>query len=453
VDGLKIIAETSSSAQALNLTKIHPRPTFGRNTLSIKFAQDSTINGVKADKLKEVLNTLYNAEAKALNLQATAGKSLGGITVNYNTEGFVKSLFMAIVSKYPELETLNLAENQITSLNPFGKLEKYPLDKIKNVSFSGNLISSLEELKHLRPFKFRELSMQGNPITSDPNYVTEMQTHFDSLKYLDGNPITVIDIGLEVEDVVLPPLNGNFFENAGSQKIAEGFLEKYITMYDSKRTDLKDAYAETSLFSLSTTIKEDQKGPRVVYVPMSRDLKKPNASGQIHQGPTDIINALEKLPASRHVLDDVRIDAYELTRLNTPLFYVTIHGHFKEGVRGQFKEGDRGLRSFSRTFLLCPNTNPLTAATWPVLIVNEQFHIRPKTSLPAVAKAAAEPPKPEVQLNPQQQGMVSAVAAGTRLKPEWAMKLLEESQWNMDVANANFIAARDAMQIQPEMLQ
>lgn len=56
-----------------------------------------------ADRLREILPSKYDESNKVLSLAGTADIPLNGVTPNYNTEGFVKSLFMAIVAKIPEV--------------------------------------------------------------------------------------------------------------------------------------------------------------------------------------------------------------------------------------------------------------------------------------------------------------------------------------------------------------
>lgn len=76
---------------------------FNGRTLFIKFADPQTTGRAMADRLREILPSKYDESNKVLSLAGTADIPLNGVTPNYNTEGFVKSLFMAIVAKIPEV--------------------------------------------------------------------------------------------------------------------------------------------------------------------------------------------------------------------------------------------------------------------------------------------------------------------------------------------------------------
>lgn len=70
-----------------------------------------------------------------------------------------------------QVETLNLASNDITHLEQFVSKATFP-DSLRALSLENNFISAIQELEHLKKLNLKEIIMRGNPIQAKQDSVT-----------------------------------------------------------------------------------------------------------------------------------------------------------------------------------------------------------------------------------------------------------------------------------------
>ncbi len=297
---------------------------------------------------------------------------------------------------------ISFANNGIRTLEGFNQIS-HQLPELNSLSLELNSISTLSELDFLKGYKLHELSLVNNPIPEqhDPQrrdvYELEVAKRLPELKYLDGQKLKpamqFLPSFVMNSMAQLPPVRGNFYDSTNTKQVVEAFLQSFFALYDSNRENLLEIYLEPSLFSLSSGL-QCQSCPQIFKICCSLKknffffflylVSKGTADDQInnyrkisrnflftkedtrrHQtisrGRVNIIYLLGQLPKTRHNLADLRVDAFFLgdnadkmmgvSDSRTPLLNVTVAGSFWEGSGGL---GGGVNRSFSRNFLLVP---------------------------------------------------------------------------------------------------
>eukprot|EP01117_Protostelium_nocturnum_P007638 TRINITY_DN273_c0_g1_i1.p1 TRINITY_DN273_c0_g1~~TRINITY_DN273_c0_g1_i1.p1 ORF type:complete len:572 (+),score=145.60 TRINITY_DN273_c0_g1_i1:252-1967(+) len=449
----RIIAELNTTAQALAVVKLN-RIKYRGNPLNIKFDTAGSVNSNLSKKLTPLIESKYNAAVKLLDLSQLGGTDFDGTTLDFNRDALIKAIFLAVSTKCPNVVSIDLSANGISSLRAFHSLDAVDLSSIQNISLKGNNISSFDELDNLKSFKLREIILSNNPIQANSNnpnvYKTEIQSRFEGISYIDGEQLEQISFGLGnvSKKVNLPPVKAFFYEMSAIQQLAEAFLKKFLDSYDNDRNTLLDVYTDTSVFSLSCSgipslnNTKKVKIPRGMYSTVSRNLQiTSNLDAHIQIGRVDIIHFMKTLPATKHQFDDVRIDAFVLSNINASnVVSISIHGHFTEG-------DGKITRSYDRSFLLTPAGNDSAASLkgWNVVVMNEQLHIRPHNPLPVIP--------PETTPNAPSNDIVANLVTQTRLKTEFASQLLAVHQGQYEAALLDFQQAQQQGKITPDMLQ
>ncbi|CRK97653.1 CLUMA_CG011038, isoform A [Clunio marinus] len=81
-----------------------------------------------------------------------------------------------------KVSTLNLSENEISSLEPFSRLF-FHLDAF---DFQFNKISLIDEFQYLNHFKITQLNLLNNPVTQIPQFQMKIKTQIPTLKMIDS---------------------------------------------------------------------------------------------------------------------------------------------------------------------------------------------------------------------------------------------------------------------------
>ncbi|KXX79744.1 mRNA export factor MEX67 [Madurella mycetomatis] len=149
-------------------------------------------------KLLSVLASRYNAEQKLLDLSALGADQTLGSMGTFGSQALAEKSFKALVhlagSEYkdPEvkreaIQAVSLARNEIQDVDQVFTLAK-SLPHLRRLDLSGNKLENLSKLSKWRDeFRFlEELHLSGNPVTSQPNYATELFKWFPCLQNLDG---------------------------------------------------------------------------------------------------------------------------------------------------------------------------------------------------------------------------------------------------------------------------
>ncbi|EAX85549.1 Leucine Rich Repeat family protein [Trichomonas vaginalis G3] len=96
---------------------------------------------------------------------------------------------VSIVEKMPNVETISLSLNQITTLKPFGNCYS-----LKNLYLRQNQISDLSEINYLaRLPNLRALMLRDNPVSELPNYRQYVAKTLPRLEKLDDIDISSSD--------------------------------------------------------------------------------------------------------------------------------------------------------------------------------------------------------------------------------------------------------------------
>jgi hypothetical protein len=95
-------------------------------------------------------------------------------------------LDVSIIERMPNLETISLSLNKITTLKPFGYCYN-----LKSLFLRQNNISDLHEVNYLRRLpNLRSLMLRDNPISENPNYRSYIVQALPQLEKLDDVDIT-----------------------------------------------------------------------------------------------------------------------------------------------------------------------------------------------------------------------------------------------------------------------
>ncbi|KAH8400462.1 hypothetical protein KR222_000452 [Zaprionus bogoriensis] len=215
-----------------------------------------TIDDEMKSKLKQVMSKRYNEQTKALDL------------TRFHTDADLKPIFcplfrvgvmsaaLDIISEYiPDLEAINLNDNQMSTMEAFKGAEKR-VPNLKILYLGDNKLTSLAHLMVFRQLPIVELVLRNNPCRlryKDPQqYVSEVRRKFPKLMKLDGQtltPQTTFDMS---ESAVLPPGKASFLCDSAGAEVVRQFLEQYFNIFDSgNRQPLLDAYHELALLSMS----------------------------------------------------------------------------------------------------------------------------------------------------------------------------------------------------------
>lgn len=421
--------------------------------------------------IKDYVASKWNPDAKYLNLEGCT-EQLGNIGADFSNNQFVAEILGVIQTNCPEVQTINFANNNISSLRPFTMLHS-SAPKLVNLSFSQNKIEVLSELTFLRGFtdSLNELLLTGNPCTSALNikmYQHHVKTLFPRLVLLDSTQartVIAFDIPANSARSDIPVGPGSLFLGDGAQKIATEFVRQYFPIYDANRQDLLGAYSNAATFSL-TVGKQSHRIPEAyrnsshnlianpVHVLPSQaahaTISRLEAKGaKLITTPIDIVYTLGQLPKSRHNVGDFSADVFIVPSNTT-----TGGSHvLSVSVTGMFTDVDRDMAlGFHRVFLLVPEPKD---PNWPFKILNDQLSIfdsskAEKTNPPAPAAAQPMPAQPPP--SPQQLAVATQLAQAAGVSVEIAGQALLQTGGNPEAAQQHIQAMKQQQLQQQQQL-
>lgn len=161
--------ETRAQANALNALDHKVVLPDGNTTLNISAEPSAppqtTVNEEMVEKIKVAMSDRYVSENKALNLKAfhADAKFLGeSCYVPLHRSPVMKKVVEIVGTNIPGLEAADLSENRLHGLDGVVLLlQKAP--NIKILHLAKNKLQ-LHDIEALRPFKIRELKLEGNPM-------------------------------------------------------------------------------------------------------------------------------------------------------------------------------------------------------------------------------------------------------------------------------------------------
>ncbi|KAJ6570093.1 hypothetical protein DFH09DRAFT_1154023 [Mycena vulgaris] len=375
------------------------------------------------DHWYEFVKKRYDPQTKCLNLDSMADDE---ILRKYNLQapgaggGTAREagvIFKLAARLKPPVETVSLANNGLSGAH-LTYIDKY-LPRVAHLSLQNN---NLRVWKDIEPISSRrqkllnlqELVLMGNPLREAEyrsghadRYKREMARRFLTLELLDQEAIAKISFDVAQSDdltaappgSVKPPSATTFpfdmgpsFIDGVDPSLVSTFLSRFFPAFDTQRPSLADVYTPASTFSHSANTSIPIRA-RVEGVYTSREMPNQrklewgawigNGSRNLHRlsgdrvidalhvGSQDIVQALMKLPLTKHDIlgapEKFCVDSF----LAGVGLLVIVHGQFIEAP-------SQGVRSFDRTFMLAPAPEGSRAkmSGWDVVILSDQWTIR-----------------------------------------------------------------------------
>ncbi|KAJ2926056.1 hypothetical protein H1R20_g11039, partial [Candolleomyces eurysporus] len=396
------------------------------------------------------------------------------------------------ISKYlPKLANLSLSNNNLRHWKDLdfisGRKEK--LVHLRELLLIGNPVRELE-YKNNRAERYKQELTRRFPSLEVLDSEPVAQISFGVQQAAAAIPVKKPDA------TTFPyPMSGSFITGVDGGLVSN-FLVRFFALFDNQRDQLVDAYDPQASFSFSvnTTIpirariqglhtsKELPNQRKLEWSPWlgggeggSRNLNRMHgglerAVKSLHIGGEAAVKAVQSLPGTRHDIGGPP-EKFCLEAFPVPLganagmgLLVALHGQFTELPAD-------GVRSFDRTFLLAPAPDGSRAKLngWDVVILSDQLTIRAYSSpeawksgdLLVQAQAKSTPtsngstsqnqlPQTVISsLPPEQQSALATIPepqrnlvielmSRTSLNVKFAVDCLQNNEWNMDKAYANF---------------
>ncbi|KAM4040287.1 nuclear RNA export factor 1-like isoform 2-T6 [Anomaloglossus baeobatrachus] len=366
-------------------------------------------------------------------------------------------IILQIISEYyPQLQSLNLSHNHLSNLTGFAPL-LHLTPRLQSLNLSYNKLYRVQELDLINNLELRELWLKGNPlrgaVESCSAYYRLVTYHFPSIEKLDGLFFKE-NLHFELEKPKpLPQAKGSYFVNNDIKMFLAKFLHQYFTLYDSgDRKALLPLYHENSCCSFSlpkvyypraafNQLKEYWKENRNLLRVMRADVRRQ----LIKYNRLQVVGFLCNLPKTEHELGSLMLD---VSFQSPSLICFTIEGQFKEvNVSGHMPP----VFSFRRTFLIVP------AYEDSAQILNDQMVIM-NTYLGPLEAPSSDPHKSTMVVCKQGHPLVASetvlsFSEYTRMKPDWALKCLQDNNLDVQKAKEIFHLLKNQGAIPPEAFQ
>ncbi|KAJ3169329.1 nuclear mRNA export, poly(A)+RNA binding protein [Geranomyces variabilis] len=379
--------------------------------------------------LRQVIQTRYNADARLLDLTNVISDPdllKAGVVPFAPDSKFGGVMCKMISQQCPEVETLSLASNQLTTLQPFSALPSF-LPKLTALSLGDNLLRSLRDIEPLKGADLtllRELVLAGNPVRERELgkaaglvvFRSNIKKLFPSIDMLDMEPV-VGDITFAVDalsmDLPLPTKPG-FMDTPETAALVQDFVQTFLGLFETNRRGLLNLYHDHSSFSLMLDTRSvhintggrpasaRERDPHVFsgWRNFDHNLEKNKNTDKrvttIAKGGAKIVQAFEMLPKIKYPPypgPQYLVEGYQTGTGADLTLYVFLHGEFKE-VSGNTN------RSFDRTFVIvaAPPGSQAALAGIPYCVANDQMVVRSYAGNKAWAnlKAATTPHQPSL---------------------------------------------------------
>nr|CAG4713199.1 unnamed protein product [Naegleria fowleri] len=351
---------------------------------------------------------------------------------NFDPTRIYRKLCERIVQTLPEVNLLDLRNNNLDSLQNFSKLTE--LQHLTGICLSNNNFSTVADLQPLAGLQsLKQLYLNGNKCysegPSEQDVITLLQ-YFPCLDVIDG---VLIPDTFKRRGSIIPPINIENVYLEINRDVVENFVVLFFGSLDDNKQALSTLFDEEGSVSLSigdNMLLEPQ------YAPLHEKKRNLQPSNQAID-PQHLISTVFKtkiardsafklLPKSKHNVDKryLVVDCNVISPQNQTVvshWMLTVHGHgthFKpQGIKDSF--------SFTATFILKQETDRL-------LITNLIYQIRPYagTSRDAFVDVCQQVIYTN-QLDLAKQAKLREYVYRTRLKPEVVFNLfnLPEVAW------------------------
>ncbi|XP_033992990.1 nuclear RNA export factor 1 isoform X2 [Trematomus bernacchii] len=396
------------------------------------------------EHLKQCMAKRFDGSQQALdlnNIRTDPDLVSQNIEVILNRKTNMEAVINIIKENIPELTGLNLSNNRIHKLDELTDLvSKAP--NLKTLNLSHNELKTDRELDKVKGLKLVELWLNRNPLCDffkdQASYISAVRQRFPRLLKLDGHDLPA-PIGFDVETpTTIPPCKGSCFGSDDIKVLILRFLQQYYSIYDSgDRQSLLDAYHDGASLSLTTpySTQNPSRSSLGEYHKDTRNLKRIKDTTVrfrlLKHTRLNVVAFLNELPKTQHDIASFNVDVNTFT--NTLLSF-TVSGVFKEvAVDGKSRES---TMAFSRVFVTVPAGNN------GLCIVNDQMFIRMATTEEIrrafVAPAPTPSSSPVPILTAPHQEMLTAFSQKSGMNLEWSQKCLQDNNWSFDVAGQVF---------------
>uniref|UniRef100_A0A8C2Z4B7 Nuclear RNA export factor 1a n=1 Tax=Cyclopterus lumpus TaxID=8103 RepID=A0A8C2Z4B7_CYCLU len=378
------------------------------------------------------------------NLTLNAAAELAVYLVSQNIEVVLnRKTNMEAVMKIIEE---NIPEVNLTSNNRIHKLDELTnlvtkAPNLKTLNLSHNELKSDRELEKVKGLKLVELWLNRNPLCDlfkdQASYISAVRQKFPRLLKLDGHDLPA-PIGFDVETpTIIPPCKGSCFGSDEIKVLILQFLTQYYSIYDSgDRQPLLDAYHDGASLSLTTpySTQNPSRSSLGEYHKDTRNLKRIKDSTVrfrlLKHTRLNVVAFLNELPKTQHDIASFNVDPALIISCFSHCESFLLSGVFKEvAVDGKSRES---TMAFSRVFVTVPAGNS------GLCIVNDQLFIRMATTEEIrrafVAPAPTPSSSPVPTLTAPQQEMLTAFSQKSGMNLEWSQKCLLDNEWDFNKA-------------------
>jgi len=259
------------------------------------------------------------------------------------------------------------------------------------------------------------------------------------------------------------------------------FLKNFLDVYDKNRQSLMQLYSENATLTMHTF--NSQIGvnhrPLRIYGEHSRNLlrvrDKDRRNRFLYRGKLQVVSALDRLPASLHLMETIRVDVASSTPAGMLLFMTGVFIERDAEPAADTNRVDKTVRCFSRSLVLVPpleiqlddlyvtnasnevikhwihgngsgSASAAPATTQVVAAPATAAAATPLLSLPGAAMAApAVLPSEAVQTQ-----LVSEFAVRSGMNANFSRQCLEEFRWDFEVAASHFLVLKERGAVPPE---
>uniref|UniRef100_A0AAQ4PLT8 Nuclear RNA export factor 1a n=1 Tax=Gasterosteus aculeatus aculeatus TaxID=481459 RepID=A0AAQ4PLT8_GASAC len=365
------------------------------------------------EHLRQCMAKRFDGSQQALdlnNIRTDPDLVSQNIEVILNRKTNMEAVIKIIEENIPELTGLNLSNNRIHKLDELTDLvSKAP--NLKTLNLSHNELKSDRELDKIKGLKLVELWLNRNPLC---DFFKDQASYIRSVSDFWGR-------GEKIErtqwcDETSVQVGRSCLTN----------IQQYYSIYDSgNRQPLLDAYHDGASLSLTTpyTTQNPSRSSLGEYHKDTRNLKRIKDTTMrfrlLKHTRLNVVAFINELPKTQHDIASFNVDVNTFT--NTLLSFT---------VSGVFKEGELVV---NHDFLFLPH--PLQG---DLCIVNDQLFIRMATTEEIrrafVAPAPTPSSSPVPTLTAPQQEMLTAFSQKSGMNLEWSQKCLQDNEWDFNRA-------------------
>ncbi|XP_037727494.1 nuclear RNA export factor 1 isoform X1 [Drosophila subpulchrella] len=332
------------------------------------------------EAMKVTMAKRYNVQTKALDLSRFhADPDLRQTFCPLFRQNVMSAAIDIICDNIPDLEAINLNENNMTSMEAFKGVEKR-IPNLKILYLGDNKIPSLAHLVVFRNLSILELVLKNNPCRSrykdTQHFISEVRRKFPKLIKLDGETLAPqVTFDITEQGRILETKASFLCDNAGAEVVRQ-FLDQYFRIFDSdNRQSLLDAYHENAMLSI-TMPSANQAGRLNSFWKFNRNLRRlvngeENRTRHLKYGRLACVSTLDEWPKTIH---ERRTFTVDLTIFNTSMMVFTVTGLFKElnseASTSSSMSTHYELRHFARTYVVVPQNTGYCIRNETIFITN-----------------------------------------------------------------------------------